>query len=308
MSSPRRQASYITMHLRAFLQGVGDLARQPIGNLMTILVLAIAILLPALFYFVGINAQAIGKRWHDQPQISLYLKADTSASDAEQLNDSIRKHQLVTQSQYVSPDQGWASLDEMLHLDTMKEQLGGNPLPGVIRVTPNWPGPSPAMLAELTKTLEQSPLVATADLDIGWVKRLAYMLTIGERLLGGLGALFAIAVMLIIANTIRLTIARHHQEICLLRLLGASKSFIIRPFLYRGILFGLFGGALARVAIWGLEHWLEEPIHALSQTYLSQFQLHTLNTPESIILIVGSGLLGLLGARLAAANQLSKSR
>lgn len=307
MSTPRRQASYLTMHLRAFLQGVGDLARQPIGNLMTVLVLAIAILLPALFYFVGINAQAIGKRWHDQPQISLYVKAGTSENDAQQLTASIRQNPLVNTSAYISPEQGWSSLDNMLHLTNMKEQLGGNPLPGVIRVTPHWPGPTPAMLQQLTQNLAKSSLVASADLDIGWVKRLAYMLTIGERLLGGLGALFAIAVMLIIANTIRLTIARHHQEVCLLRLLGASKPFIVRPFLYRGVLFGLLGGALARCAVWGLERWLSEPIHALSLTYLSQFQLHTLNTAESVILIIGSGLLGLLGARLAAANQLSKS-
>ncbi len=307
MSKPtRRQASYLSMHARSFIRSLGDLTRQPIGNAMTILVIAIAIVLPALFYFVGMNVKAVADRWHDQPQISLYLTNHTNDEQARQLTEALQKRDLVASVIYISPDQGWEALDQVLHLKTLKEQLGTNPLPGIIRVTPRWPGPTPEALKKLTDQLGDLSHVQDAELDVGWVKRLYYILNIAQRLLIGVGCLFALAVVLIIANTIRLSISKHEREMAILTLLGASKSFIVRPFLYRGFVYGLLGGVLARVALWALSNWLSEPVQQLSATYLSQFSLHELDALASAILIVGSGLLGWVGAKLATSTQIAK--
>src|SRR5690606_15689932 len=100
-------------------------------------------------------------------------------------------------------------------------------------------------IEQLRNTLAALPEVEQAQLDLEWVQRFAAMLTIAQRGILLVGGLLALAVLLIVGNTIRLDIFNRREEIEVSKLIGATNAFIRRPFLYSGLWYGLLGAGLA---------------------------------------------------------------
>ena len=123
--------------------------------------------------------------------------------------------------------------------------LPENPLPAVIDVIPALEVNTPVKLEQLYSQLKTIPEVEQAKLDVQWVNRLHAILGFVATLTHGLMMLLAMAVVLIIGNTLRLAIHNHYEEIQVLKLIGATDSYIVRPFLYSGIWYGLAGAILA---------------------------------------------------------------
>jgi cell division transport system permease protein len=123
-----------------------------------------------------------------------------------------------------------------------------------------------------------------------------------------LSALLGLGAALVVGNTVRLDIQARRDEIGVLQLLGASDGFIRRPFLYLGAWYGLGAGALALalVGIAGLA--LRPPLAALSQSYASPFVLHGLDLLHSSLVLVGTVVLGWLGAWLVTGHFLRQTR
>jgi cell division transport system permease protein len=113
-----------------------------------------------------------------------------------------------------------------------------------------------------------------------------------------------LAVLLIIGNTIRLEIQNRHDEIAITKLIGATNAFIRRPFLYMGFWFGLLGGMTAWLLV-SLSLWLlSGPISSLTGLYQSEFRLDLLGFAATLLIVLGSAVLGLIGARIAVGRHL----
>ena len=130
------------------------------------------------------------------------------------------------------------------------------------------------------------------------------MLVVGQRLVFALGALLALGVLLVIGNTIRLTIENRRDEIVIVKLVGATNAFVRRPFLYTGLWYGVGGGVLACLLLWIGVHLLSAPIDQLAALYQSDFRLRGLNFIESAMILGSAALLGLLGAASAVGKHL----
>ena len=142
-------------------------------------------------------------------------------------------------------------------------------------------------------------------LDMQWLQRIQAMLNIGNRLTYFLLLLFACAVVLIVGNTLRLTIEQHHEEIAIIKLIGATNRFIRRPYSYTGLIYGLCGGILACLIIY-LALWaLYRPIEHLSRLYHSHFLLKGLTLNYTILLLILSSLFGFFGAFFTANRQIN---
>ena len=115
----------------------------------------------------------------------------------------------------------------------------------------------------------------------------------------GLSQLLFLAVVLIIGNTIRLNILSKKDEILVMKLVGATDSFIQRPFLYSGVWFGIFGGLLSWLAVTILAQYLTGAISKLTDLYQSSFELQGLSFYEAILLIAFAVLLGLVGSYIS---------
>lgn len=119
-----------------------------------------------------------------------------------------------------------------------------------------------------------------------------------------LGALLALAVLLVVGNTIRLAIQNRRKEIVVMKLIGGTDAFIRRPFLYTGFWYGLFGGIIAWLLVSFTLVSISSPIEKLATLYQNQFELNNMSFLTTLNLLCLSVLLGLVGSWLAVGRHL----
>jgi cell division transport system permease protein len=138
------------------------------------------------------------------------------------------------------------------------------------------------------------------------VQRLNAILELLRGLVTGAAVLLGVGVLAIIGNTVRLEIYNRRAEIEVTKLVGGSNAFVRRPFLYTGLFYGLTGAALAALLVLLGLSLLNSPVTRLAETYGSAFRLLTPTLRDTALLFACGGLLGLLGAGLAAARHLAR--
>ncbi len=296
--------NYFLRHAQVFFYVLGQLWRTPVATFLTVAVIGITLALPAGLYVAIENVQRVASGWEDNGQISLFLKQDLPEPAIEKLSDKIRRLPAVSWVDYVSRE---AALAEFKKLSGFGEALGAlerNPLPPVLVVHPAAKHAHPKALQSLLQELRRYNEVELAQLDLEWVQRLYAMLDVARQGVLILTAGLAVAVLLIIGNTIRLAVLNRRDEIEIIKLIGGTNAFIRRPFLYSGTLQGLFGGFLAWLLIGIGLLLLSGPVHRLASLYGSLFTLENLGFLATLTLIGTGGLLGWLGSRLAVGRHL----
>jgi cell division transport system permease protein len=122
-----------------------------------------------------------------------------------------------------------------------------------------------------------------------------------------LAAMLAVAVIVVVFNATRLQVISHQAEITVAKLLGATNSFIHKPYYYTGALLGLLAGGLALGLIaLGLRP-LNLAIADFAKLYASEFRLAPLGLVPSLALLGASILLGLCGVFLSVRRQLARA-
>jgi len=116
--------------------------------------------------------------------------------------------------------------------------------------------------------------------------------------------MLALAVLLVVGNTIRLAIQNRRDEIIVTKLIGGTDAFIRRPFLYTGFWYGLLGGFIAIFLVSFSLLLLQGPIEQLTSLYQGSFNLENMDFITAINLLIFSILLGLAGSWLAVGRHL----
>ncbi|WP_417661069.1 permease-like cell division protein FtsX [Pseudomonas sp.] len=294
--------SWLENHRASLADSLHRLAKQPIGSFFTCLVMAVALSLPMGLSLLLNNVERLGGSWQRAAQISLFLQIDASDADGQTLREQIDKMDDVAQTDWVSREQALSEFQEQSGLGQALKELPENPLPGVVLVTPK--EVDKVGLEALRTRLAALPKVQQAQLDLLWVERLTAILKLGERFIFGLTLLLIMALLLVIGNTIRLHIENRRTEIEVIKLVGGTDSYVRRPFLYMGALYGLGAGVLAWLVLaYGL-NWLDGSVVRLAGLYGSDFSLGGVTIADGLSLLLGAVLLGYIGAWIAVARHL----
>lgn len=295
----------LSFHLQAALTSVKALCSKPIATMMTVLVVAITLALPALFWVFSDNMQRITVGWQRSGHVSLYLKTPLSSANEADLLLRVRETPGVGQATLISSAQGLLELQQQEGMRDIMRYLPENPLPAVIEVTPAAEMNTPAQIERLYEKLKAYPHVEQAKFDIQWLHRLHAILDFAATLAHGLMVLLASAVVLIIGNTLRLAIHHRYEEIQVLKLVGATDAFILRPFLYSGVWYGLMGAVLAIFLMNVLLLSLTWVVNQLAAVYQMHYSLAGLSFYQVALLISTAIVLGWLGAFLSVKRHLA---
>lgn len=298
-------SNYFTRHLQVMLASLGQLWRQPLASLMTVMVIGIALSLPAGLSVIFQNVDNISSEWDDASQISVFLNPSVSDQRGEQIMSQLSEWPDIAAARFQSADQSLAEFREQTGMSDLIETLPDNPLPAVIIIDPVASDSSSTSIRSLIENLNRMQEIDQAKLDMDWLQRLQQIKRTGERGTLILAILLSLSVLLIVGNTIRLAILNRQTEIRVVKLVGGTNAFVRRPFLYNGFWFGLLGGLIAWliliIALW----LLSGPVNTLAGLYGDDFRLQWLAAENLLILPLSGLVLGVLGAWLAVGRHLS---
>ncbi len=305
-AAPRRLGAYGVSHLQSLVSSLGRMARSPVSTLMTMAVIGIALALPTGLHVLLENVQAVSAGWENSARISLFLQRDLPEDQVRRLEDRLRAMPGVATVERITPAQALEEFRRLSGFDAALEALGENPLPTVLVVEPRLDYSDPGLVEQLLDRARSLAGVELAQLDMAWVRRLFALMEIGKRGVLVLGALLALAVLLIVGNTIRLAIENRREEIEVQKLIGATDAFIRRPFLYSGLWHGLGGALLAWLLVSLSLALLAGPVRRLALLYESDQVLQGMGAGATLLLLAAGGLLGLAGAWLAVGRHLRR--
>ena len=294
--------NWLLVHLDTLRESLGRLLHQPVASALNVIVMGIALSLPAGFYLGLNNLQAFSRQLSSDPQVSIFMEVDAGKADVAAVEQRLKANPDIGRVEFISRDQALARLKRSAGLSDVLANLGRNPLPDAFVVTAR--SNDPATLESLHDQAVKWPKVEHVQLDAEWARRLDAALNVGRALVTLLAVLLAVALVAVTFNTIRLQILTRRDEIEVSKLIGATNPFIRRPFLYFGALQGLAGGlaAWAIVAVGVLV--LNIQLADLSGLYGALFKLEWPGTGDTLTLLAFSALLGWLGAWLSVSRHL----
>jgi cell division transport system permease protein len=295
----QRFVTWCLQHVQALVFSLGQLWHNPLASLLTAAVIGISLALPAGFYVILENAHYLSASWGGSVQIAAFLKMDIDDDAARRLAQKLAQRAEIQEVKLISRNEALEEYHQHSGFAEALEVLEDNPLPALLLIRPRLDAVSNQSAEALLEMLKDLPEIDTAQYDQQWVQRLNAIIRIVQRAVAILAVFLATAVMLIIGNTIRMLIYHRRSEIEIAKLFGATDSFIRRPFLYSGIWYGLGGGLIAWLLVTAALTLLAQPVGDLTRLYTSSYILIGLSLRNSLLVILGGVLFGLIGSWVA---------
>lgn len=280
------------------------LLRAPFTSAIAITVMAIAIALAGSFYLLVNNAQQLVNSLQTGKQISLFLQHNISDDQARLLAQKLQANAAIAKISVISKEQALAEFQQYSGFGAALNALESNPLPAVIQVYPQDSLTEAYQFKQLLKQLQHEQAVDFAQMDMQWLARLQAIMQMANSVVFILTALLAVAVLFIIGNTIRSELQSRRDEVIVTKLVGGTNTFICLPFLYTGFWYGFSSGLVAWCVISVMLLMLNAPLEQLALLYQSQFALQFMSFSETIVLLMASSTLGIVGAFSVVSYQL----
>jgi cell division transport system permease protein len=266
---------------------------------IAIATIGVTLMLVGAFGLLLRNMEELLERFGSDLRVTAYLEPGLPEDARRELEAQVRAVAGVAAVESISPEAA---------LERFRASLGGgsallegldvNPLPASFEISLSAERRSAEGLQAVEAALEGLAGIESLSSGSGWVEGYLRAIALLRAIGWGLGAVLALATLLIVANTIRLGVYARRDEVQILSLVGASRAFVRAPFLLEGVLQGAAGAAIAlgllyalfRVALPGLEIGLELLVGAAPRFFSAR---------ESLVLFAGGAGLGLFGSLAA---------
>jgi cell division transport system permease protein len=291
-------------HVQTLVGSLGRLWQQPFATMLTIVVIGIALALPACLHVLVQNVRVASGGWNSALDISVYMKPNASLDQAKRAAERIRQRRDVDEVTLIEADVALAEFRRNSGFGAALDALKNNPLPHALVVRPDAEFREAGRVQALSTELKKIDGVDIVQLDTEWVSRFNAILDVIRRGVFLAAVLFALGILVIIGNTIRLDIENRRGEIEVTKLVGGSDAFVRRPFLYNGVWYGLAGGLIAGLIVATVVAVLSAPVQRIAGLYGSQFELQGVGIAGWIALPLGGALLGWLGSFIVATREL----
>ena len=295
---------YFHNHFQALIRAIIRIKSNWISSIVMIAVIGITLCLPATGFLLVKNASQLSSKIEYDAQISVFLSKDISNDQIEFIGSTLKQSNLVKNLHFEPKLKAWEKLQTKLKLNSLDAGISENPLPDAFFVTLN--SLDTAVIESLHNDIQNLEGVNEVIIDSGWIKKLRSILYLIKVALFVLAMLLAIVLIVVIGNTIRLQTLTYQNEIELSRLIGATDSFIQRPFIYTGIFYGL-GGSLVNA---GLLTVIIEIFNRIAYKFEyilgGLIVLYNLSFNEYLLLAALSMIIGLFASYYAASQSLKK--
>jgi cell division transport system permease protein len=239
------------MRLGFFLhEATRSLKRNAIPSFAAMATVLVTVLVLGVFIPIVQATTGAANEVREKVLVDVYLKSDAKPADVQRVEQRLKNDTpYVGTVDFVSKEKAYAQ--EKKRNPEAYELLGSNPLPDTFRVTPDSPG-NVEKLRDALAPVAANGQRAAIDPTIDEVKnrrddtqKILTATRVVKLSMGGLAILLVLASILLIANTIRLSLFSRRREVEVMKLVGATDWFIRWPFMIEGIVMGALGGVLA---------------------------------------------------------------
>ena len=305
LSFAHRWRGYKAHHRETLRASLVKMLHEPMQTVLTVMVIAIALALPASLFLTVDNVQQFGSNFESSAQITVFANKGAKPEAIEGLEKKLNGMAGVTSVEYISAQQALLEFKALSGFGSALRYLEDNPLPAVFLVQPMMEGEVDLVQTQKIITdITALPVVDDVQIDMAWLQRLHSLIEMGHKIVIALGITLGIGVLLVIGNTIRLAIESRRNEIIVVKLVGGTNAYVRRPFLYTGLLLGLFGALIASIMLFSCLMWISSSVENLASLYQSQYRLQGLGITGFLSLMLIGGVFGLGGAWIAVSRHL----
>ena len=290
---------WLRQHRYALAVALRRLAQQPFSSLSNLLVIALTLTVPIMGAAILVSAQPVARQVSISPEVTLFLQPDAPAAASQALAKRLQDDysEQIQTVRIVPRQQAFDTLKANPNWADALSALPSNPLPDAVVVTLKEQADLARHANQLTQEWKAWDEVGMVQHDSAWVQRLEAILRFISIGLGLLAIGVALVVLATVFNTVRLQALTQREEIAVARLVGATESFVRRPFLYLGALTGLIASLLAIVLAYFALTPLNAALARLAQSYGTQFQLQLPDAASLSLAVVVVAILAALSAR-----------
>ena len=283
-----------------FREALQSIKHNRFTHLVAVGTITFALLTFGMFIITVINLNRIFDDWGKRVHLIAYLDENTSAEEIKKVSEKITNLPQTKNITYVSKEKALTILKESLqNQDGMLETLDENPLPASLEIQLKKEFKNPQNLKAFVATVKRIDIISDVEYGQEWLEKFSAFISIVKLVGISIGGFLFLATLLIISNTIKLTIYSRREEIEIMKLVGATNFFIQVPFLLEGFIQGLSGSLLALGMLYVSYKILISKIIADYSLYLGSLNLIFLPQQLVISLVIFGVSLGVFGCALS---------
>ncbi len=274
------------------LRGVREHVRTQLVSVATV---ALALFCLASAGLAAENAGELSRRWGGPVRMTVYLADGANAEQTEALRSALSELSEVQSARYISPTEARTIVAGQ---DRVFAAASAELFPATIELGIRPGAATAAQIGVLTERVRRLSSVSDVESYQGITAQLQSMLSAGRGGALVLGLLVLLCAVAVVSNTVRLSLNARMREVEVLRLVGASPSYVRSPFLAEGAMLGGGGALVAVTALAVLFYTLHHRVDSALGPALGM-RLVFLSLPVAVIFVVSGAVLGAGGSALA---------
>lgn len=291
----------------AFANAARGIRQASTTSLLAVLTIAVVLVLIGSAWLLVGNMASLLAEFGGELKLTAYLEGGLSEARQRELAERAGEEPGVLEVELVTREEALVRFERIAGSAELLEGLAENPLPPSLELTLAPAARTKSSIEALEATLATLPGIDELAHGQDWIEGYGRAIALVRGLALGLGCVLGLAALLIVANTIRLAVYARRDELDILALVGASRTFVRVPFLLEGTIQGLLGGLLALALLFGTYELLLPQLQYGLELVLGRAELGFFTKAQACLLVGAGALLGLLGSITAMVGWRSTS-
>ncbi len=279
-------------------KALADIRSNRFLNLITIITISLSILVVSVFLLFFENASRVIESWNQGGRAMIYLNKNFNLDYLPKLKAKINALGEIDEMVYISKTQALDKLKKnMSSQSTFLKTLKENPLPDALEIRMKSYN-SFDEVQKFAQSIKAIEIVEDVEYGQGWLGRFLKIFNLFKITGYAMCSLFFLIALFITANTVRLAFYSRRLEVEIMRLVGATETFIKAPFYVEGLLQGFLGGVMGLVILLVTYLMIASGMTQNLASYL-YFDIRFLSIKMILLIIAGSTFLGWFGCYLS---------
>jgi cell division transport system permease protein len=280
-----------------FREAILNLWSNRFNNFVSIAIISFSLFTLGLFLITAQNLAELIGHWTENVKISIFLNDNSSDNHVAQLEAMIKASPFVSKYQYITREEALNRFRNFYpSMKDLADDLQNNPFPASFEISIRREFQNQNAVHDFVKQIRTQDVVQDVEYDQEWIDRVQFMIRFIEFVGLVFGGILIFTATFSISNVIKLMVLSRRDEIEIMRLVGATNSFIKGPFLTEGLLHGFIGGALATGLLFVLYIFLVQRISQLNAPFFAANQIQFLSGWMIAAVISGGMIVGFFGS------------